>query len=179
MTRNWPRLCLASFGLLSGACVAFGYDFGEYQAAGGAAGSSGEAHTTRIHDPSVAEGGGHLDSPDGPTSAEGGAGGAGAGNANSHAGAADDGSTLTTFAAGGAPVAEVPEPPTSCGGAAPTAGAGGEAGATGCAPVDCEAPVQCGAVDDGCGRSTDCGPCFWWFEQCHENRCVILINPYE
>jgi hypothetical protein len=177
-----PRFCLALLGLLSGACAAFGYDFGEYQAADGGAGTTGSSGESSMTDkalepsmgiepfgsgggssstsmPSSAAHGGELDAP----------------------GGADDGSIFTTFGVGGAPV-ELPEPQSANGesGAASggACGAGGEGGAATCEPRDCfDALAQCGGLDDGCGHQLDCGPCFWWFEQCVESHCVILLNP--
>jgi hypothetical protein len=50
---------------------------------------------------------------------------------------------------------------------------GGES-AAGCRALSCEAESkQCGAATDGCGRPLDCGQCFWWFEVCSQNRCII------
>lgn len=63
-----------------------------------------------------------------------------------------------------------------------TANSSGAAGAAGeeptplCQPRGCfELGLACGPAphDDGCGQALDCGPCFWWFQECVENRCVI------
>jgi hypothetical protein len=144
------RAGLLSLGLLSGACAAFGYDFDEYQAADTA-----------------------------------GTGGANAAGGRSR-------STEIGFAAGGERMQK--EPVMSDADVGAEAGAGGEAcaGAAGeghagsvlittfCEPISCfAAGAQCGAIDDGCGQSLDCGPCFWWFETCQDRLCVILDNPSE
>ena len=79
--------------------------------------------------------------------------------------------------------------------ATPFASAGGEAGASGgatgasgasgapgeeptpfCEPRSCFAlGLACGPAPSGddCGQPLDCGPCFWWFQECVENRCEI------
>ena len=67
--------------------------------------------------------------------------------------------------------------------ATPFASVGGEAGAAGatgeeptplCAPRGCfELGLACGPASDGCGQPLDCGPCFWWFQECVENRCEV------
>ena len=70
---------------------------------------------------------------------------------------------------------------------APFASAGGEASAnaagaagagpepsTFCEPRGCfELGLACGPAYDGCGQPLDCGPCFWWFQECVENRCEV------
>jgi hypothetical protein len=163
------RLGLSLLGLLSGACVAFGYDFGEYQAAAGSAGASpmsGKEHgPTEGFEP---EGGAGCLSP-AKASPE-----AHAGQPDmAGAGGARDDSIFTTYAAGGAPAPEAGGP-GGAGGISST-GAGGEGGA--CQPRSCaEAEAKCGSLDDGCGSELDCGGCFWWFEQCLENQCAVLLN---
>lgn len=43
---------------------------------------------------------------------------------------------------------------------------------TGCAPRSCEdVGATCGALDDGCGASLDCGGCDAWYG-CEANQCV-------
>lgn len=60
------------------------------------------------------------------------------------------------------------------------AGASSEAGGPGegptplCVPRGCfELGLACGPAADGCGLPLDCGPCFWWFQECVDNRCKI------
>jgi hypothetical protein len=166
------RLGFSLLGLMSGACMAFGYDFGEYQAAAGSAGASpisGKAHEpTEDFEPEASEGGArsasapaasptaHAGQPDVPSAA-----------------GADDGSIFTTYAAGGASHVEAPRSEGGAGGAR----GGGEGEGGSCQPRGCfEAQAMCGRLDDGCGAELDCGQCFWWFEQCLENRCAILLN---
>lgn len=169
------RLGLSLLGLLSGACVAFGYDFGEYQAATGSAGESpmsGKARgPTEGFEPENSEGGAACLSPAraSPTAHAGQPDVAGA------AGAGDD-SIFTTYAGGGAPA--VDEAPGAGGvGGTGSAGLGGGGEGGSCEPRSCvDAQAKCGSIDDGCGTQLDCGDCFWWFEQCLENQCAILIK---
>jgi hypothetical protein len=58
-------------------------------------------------------------------------------------------------------------------GGAGTAGAAQNVGGA-CEPRGCfEQGLVCGPADDGCGQPLDCGGCFWWFQQCRQNRCEI------
>lgn len=173
MAAEHARACLTLLGLLSGACAAFGYDFSDYQTASGSAGDAG-AMDEKAPEPVVdvepdGEGGASVvcSSPStGAAEDPGGAGPAGGATGN------EDGTVFTTFGSGGAPL-----------GGAPAAGgesASGEAGAPSCGPelFACfDAGAQCGSVVDSCGRALDCGVCFWWFEQCQHNQCVILPSP--
>lgn len=74
------------------------------------------------------------------------------------------------------------------GGAAPSLPSEGEGGAGAapslptveptCAPRSCFAlGLECGPIPEGegCGQlpPPDCGGCFWWFQECRQNRCVI------
>jgi hypothetical protein len=174
-----PRFGLALLGLLSGACAAFGYDFGEYQAADGDAGTTGSSGESALIDAALEPSVGIE-----PSSSGGGSSSASMPSSPAHAGEGDgpggaDGSIFTTYGVGGAPLLETPELLAEGGEAAGGAcGAGGEGGAGQCEPRDCfDAQAQCGGLDDGCGHQLDCGPCFWWFEQCIESHCVILLNP--
>jgi len=154
------RLLLTLLGLQSAACVALGYDFGDYGAASpGSAGSSEPAP------------GGSNDGP-AATTAEGGADGVVAsGQGGQGVAGSDDGPILTTFCAGGGPHVQAS-------GASGASGGGSDEGGRGpkpeCLPRDCwGAEAECGASDDGCGQPLDCGVCFWWFEACANNRCII------
>jgi hypothetical protein len=52
------------------------------------------------------------------------------------------------------------EPCQSCSGAGVTCGGGGTAGVCGCTPLTtCPSGLDCGAIDDGCGRTLNCGDC--------------------
>jgi hypothetical protein len=62
------------------------------------------------------------------------------------------------------------------------AGDGGAGGAgdpdAACEPQTCFAlGLECGPGPqygkDGCGAELDCGGCFWWFQECRQNTCVI------
>jgi hypothetical protein len=180
MAAGRTRLGLTLLGLLSGACAAFGYDFGEYQAADGDAGSGGESQTKdnqlkpiEVIQPSDSEAG--ASSSSSPL-----CGSAGHASQPETIGAAgaEDGSILTTYAVGGAAHGVAPEPCGDGGASGACTSASGGAGGEGtCQPRDCsEAQAQCGGLDDGCGNQLDCGACFWWFEQCIDNRCFILLN---
>jgi hypothetical protein len=150
------RTALLTLGLLSGACAAFGYDFDEYQAADahGSGGTTTAGARSRSTDLEPDAGGERSTKVAGITAAAG---------------------------------ATEPEEPAAGGAGAASAGAAGElcvggAGAvtTSCATTSCsDTGAQCGSRDDGCGKLLDCGPCFWWFETCQDNLCVILYNPSE
>ncbi|HEX2871547.1 MAG TPA: hypothetical protein VHP33_09830 [Polyangiaceae bacterium] len=107
------------------------------------------------------------------TTSAGGADTAGSGislTATPFASGGDDASSTAGHGAGG--------DETSGGAGAPGAsgasGAFGEAPTPVCVPRGCfELGLACGPADDGCGRPLDCGPCFWWFQECVENRCEI------
>jgi hypothetical protein len=69
----------------------------------------------------------------------------------------------------------------SDGGSQPEAGgasqsAGGVGGEAACRPLDClQLQAECGIIaGDGCGNPLDCGGCFWWFEECSQNVCIIV-----
>jgi hypothetical protein len=67
---------------------------------------------------------------------------------------------------------------TSSGGDAATRADTAEAGAgAGCRPQTCfELGLECGSsppLPNSCGMPVDCGACFWWFQECRQNRCVI------
>lgn len=139
------RLWLATLGLLTGACALAGYDFGDYERA--------------------------------PVTTSASAAGT-SGSANA--------STLTTPSIGGEPSgasgrSTAGDAASGTAGEAPAnaAGAGGAAGAEptpfgACEPRSCfELGLACGPADDGCGQPLDCGACFWWFQECVENRCEI------
>jgi hypothetical protein len=91
------------------------------------------------------------------------------------------GPIATTFGIGGDPEAGSP----SGAGGATGKGSGpggaanrneaGEAGKTAsCEPVPCATlGVECGLADNGCGAPQNCGACFWWFQECLQNRCEI------
>jgi hypothetical protein len=171
MAAERARACLTLLGLLSGACAAFGYDFSDYQANGGSAGSAG-AMDEKAAEPVVS-----LE-PEGDGGANGVSSATGAGEAKSGAAGDEGGAVLTTFGAGGAPLDQPAEPRGE--GGSDAGGARGEAGARSCEPelfACLDAGAQCGSVEDSCGRALDCGQCFWWFEQCQHNHCVILPNP--
>jgi hypothetical protein len=141
------RLCFAALGLLTGACALAGYDFGDYERA--------PATTTT-----------------------GGADAAGSANgiattATPFAHAGGDTSTAAGQGAGG-------EATGRAAGAASATGASGAAGGAAeeptpfCVPRGCfELGLACGPAHDGCGQTLDCGACFWWFQECVENRCEI------
>jgi hypothetical protein len=69
----------------------------------------------------------------------------------------------------------------SAGGAAQELGEAGRGGQAGqgvsppCEPRGCfEQGAECGPLaDDGCGSQLHCGVCFWWFEVCEKNSCII------
>lgn len=64
----------------------------------------------------------------------------------------------------------------SVGPVASTFGAGGESTGSACQPQGCfEQQLECGLAPsgDGCGQPLDCGACFWWFQECRQNRCEI------
>jgi hypothetical protein len=143
------RLWFAALGLLTGACALAGYDFGDYERApvttsASGAGTAGSANGISITATPFA-------SAAGETSATAGQGAGG---------------DATTSAAGESGAPGVPEA---------TAGSGEEPTPF-CAPRSCfELGLACGPAPsgDGCGQPLDCGPCFWWFQECVENRCEI------
>lgn len=155
------RLLLALLGLQSAACVALGYDFSDYGAASAGSGGSSELAPKHVGGTATSEqGGAGSDDGSAATTAEGGADTATSGQGG-------DGSILTTFCVGGGPHAQTPLPTGQ-------AGQGGSGGSPECVPRDCfEAEAQCGTLENGCGKPLDCGPCFWWFEECALNRCII------
>jgi hypothetical protein len=175
MLAGRARACFMVLSLSSGACAALGYDFGDYQAADGSAGAHEESSVLPVVD-SVQGGdcGASLVTP----LASAAAGQAADTPTGGATGSVDD-AVASTLAAGGAPHAS---PPESCGeageaadGARAAAGAPSEPQASACL----DAQAQCGSITDACGRNIDCGPCFWWFEQCHHNLCVVLLSPSE
>lgn len=174
MVAGRARACFMVLSLSSGACAALGYDFGDYEAADGSAGAHDEPSPLPIVD-SIERGEGGA-SPVTPL-ASAAAGQAAETPTGGAAGSVDD-AVASTPAAGGAPH---DSPPESCGEAGAAAeGTRASAGAPSCDPqvsACLDAQAQCGAIADSCGRSIDCGPCFWWFEQCHHNLCVVLLNP--
>lgn len=176
MVAGRGRACFMVLGLSSGACAALGYDFGDYQAADGSAGAHEEPSALPVVDSDQGgQGGANL-----VTSPLSGAAGHAAEPPTGGAAASVDDATASTLAAGGAPDASLPE---SCGEAGAAAkGTRAAAGAPSCEPqasACLDAQAQCGAIVDACGRTIDCGSCFWWFEQCHYNLCVVLLNPSE
>jgi hypothetical protein len=61
-----------------------------------------------------------------------------------------------------------------------TCGGGGEPGVCGCTPITtCPPPRNCGAVDDGCGETLNCGDCSGTAQVCVNNVCTAcsLENP--
>jgi hypothetical protein len=66
--------------------------------------------------------------------------------------------------------------PMGSGSDAANRAAGAGAGAA-CRPQTClELGLECGEspqLPNGCGTPVDCGACFWWFQRCRQNRCVI------
>lgn len=163
---------LALLTLQSGACVAVGYDFDDYEPASASSGGSLGVQ------PAPEFAGGDASEP-GRATGESSAASTGGGAAGQPpADGADEGCITLTRGDGGAPPAEVPEEPTAHAGAAGDTqtggGEGGGAGAPECEPQHCWGlGAQCGPIDDGCGGELDCGRCFWWFEACAENRCII------
>lgn len=138
------HLWLAALGLLTGACALAGYDFSDYERA--------------------------------PVTTSTG-GGDSAGSANGIA------TTATPFASAGGDTSAAAGQGASGEVTSSTAGAPGASGASGgageeptpfCVPRSCfELGLACGPADDGCGQPLDCGACFWWFQECVENRCEI------
>jgi hypothetical protein len=153
---------LLVLGVCCGGCALIGYDFDRYQPATDAS-SAGEAAIDAA--PAMAGAVG-----EGP-SAESNGGAAGTldavepGSAGAAAVATADpiASTLGAGGAGDLPIFE-------------QAGAGGMPGdlAT-CGAWSCvEQGAQCGSVVDACGDRQPCGACLWWFEECRQNRCLII-----
>jgi hypothetical protein len=66
---------------------------------------------------------------------------------------------------------------TSSGGDAANSAETAGAGAGGCPPQTCfELGLECGESPprpSSCETPVDCGACFWWFQECRQNRCVI------
>ncbi len=85
-------------------------------------------------------------------------GGASAGSAGAM------GPVATTFGLGGDPFFNGPNGNGGAGPGSPAA----------CEPATCGAlGVECGIADNGCGAPQNCGACFWWFQECRQNRCEI------
>lgn len=93
------------------------------------------------------------------------------------AGSVDDsGGGGVTSAAGAGPANDATATAfPAAGGEAGDGGAGPESTTFGtCEPRGCfELGLACGPAEDSCGQPLDCGPCFWWFQECVENRCEI------
>jgi hypothetical protein len=163
------RLLLSLLGMHSASCVALGYHFDEYGPASAAsAGSAGSASNVGLGHASGGAAG------EATATTEGGDDITSAGHTTGGYGEQGEGPLLTPFAAGGGPGDQTTLADGAGGqGEGGQGGSGGE-GVTECKPRGCwEAEAQCGPLDDGCGEPLDCGPCFWWFEECLQNRCVI------
>jgi len=136
--------------LATSACALTGYDFGDYQPAAPTAGApAGGDGTTGKLGPIATTFGVGGDPDLGPSS----------GGRSGDGGEGEDGGSSATE--GGACVTSA-------------AGAAGDATASACEPLPCaDLGEECGLADNGCGATQNCGPCFWWFQECVANVCEI------
>lgn len=144
VSRTWLSLTAC----LTGSCALTGYDFGDYEPAPVNGDQRPGAGGETLDDESL--GGRRLRG----RSETGGAAGEPAGD-----GAVE--LVSSAFGVGGAVAANA------------GAGAGQNTGRP-CQPRSCfEQGLLCGPALDTCGQPLDCGVCFWWFQECHQNRCEI------
>jgi hypothetical protein len=147
-SRSW----LALAALVTHACALTGYDFSDYERA-----------TTKDEPRTGAGGDGAGGDGTGADSGRGESETAGVGTQP------PDPLVASTFGVGD---------DSGAAGASANNGVGGEAAGQNtdgaCQPRDCfEQGLSCGPTDDRCGRPLDCGTCFWWFQECRQNRCEI------
>lgn len=151
VSRSWPALAA----LFINACALAGYDFGDYRGAT----VNGEASAGAEHDGDTGASGGESEL--GTAGRD-----SGSGNGGGSAEPAGPLVTASTFGVGGETAGG-----DNTGG---STDAGGASGSGACEPRGCfEQGLVCGPADDGCGRPLDCGGCFWWFQECRQNRCEI------